>query len=66
MTIQPLTADWVSQFDQHLKALFAIDHNDAGMDDGDLRLFSDLPPRDAALAFGEEFGLDRVDQGWGA
>lgn len=66
MSIQPLTPEWTKQFDQQLKALFGIDHIDAGLDDGDLRLYSDLPPRDAALAFGQDYDLDRVDQGWGA
>lgn len=66
MSIQPLTPDWVQQFDQQLKALFGIDHADAGMDQSDLRLYCDLAPRDAALAFGEDYDLDRVDQGWGA
>lgn len=56
-----LTPEWISQFDHHLKELFAIDHVDAGMDESDLRLYSDLPPREAALAFGDDYDLERVD-----
>lgn len=55
-----LTPEWIAQFDQHMNELFAIDHTDAGMDESDLRLYSDLSPKDAALAFGDDYDLDRV------
>lgn len=66
MTAQPLNPDWIAQFDQHLKAMFAIDHVDAGLDEAGLARYSDLEPRDAALEFANDYDLDRVDQGWGA
>ena len=40
-----------------MQALFAIDHKDAGMDDVLLLRYADLPPREAALAFGEAYDL---------
>lgn len=43
---------------------FAIDHADAGMDQSLLECYSDLPAREAALAFGEDYELSRVDAFW--
>ena len=50
-------SEWLQQFDCELQALFAIDHKDAGMDDVLLLRYADLPPREAALAFGEAYDL---------
>lgn len=44
--------------------LFAIDHNDAGMDETLLDCYADLPPREAALAFGSDYDLERDDALW--
>lgn len=56
--------DWLRRFDAAMKHFFAIDHTDVGMDDEQLLRFADLTPRDAALAFGEKFDLDRADIYW--
>lgn len=53
--------DWLRGFDAAMKHFFAIDHNDAGMGEEQLSRYAELPPREAALAFGEKFDLDRAD-----
>ena len=45
---------WLEAFDKELLHLFAIDHRDAGMDEYLLSCYADLPPREAALAFGSD------------
>lgn len=55
---------WTQQFDEHLMRYYAINHHDAGLTDTELARYQDLPPSEAALAFGEDYGLERVDQGW--
>lgn len=52
---------WLEAFDEELLHLFAIDHSDAGMDEYQLGCYADLPPRDAALAFGSDYDLERDD-----
>ena len=59
-----IDSEWLRAFDEALLALFAIDHSDAGMDEFLLGCYADLPPRDAALAFGEDYDLDRDDALW--
>jgi len=59
-----IDSEWLKAFDEALLALFAIDHSDAGMDEFLLGCYADLPPRDAALAFGEDYDLDRDDALW--
>jgi len=56
---------WLRDFDTALKSMFAIDHEDAGLGDVELARYADLAPRDAALQFGEDYELQRVDIGWG-
>lgn len=55
---------WLAAFDRALKRHYAIDHVDAGMDEAHLSRYRDLPPHEAALTFGEDYDLDRVDTGW--
>lgn len=52
---------WLEAFDKELLHLFAIDHRDAGLDEYLLGCYADLPPRDAALAFGGDYDLVRDD-----
>lgn len=59
-----IDSEWLEAFDEALLALFAIHHSDAGMDEFLLGCYADLPPRDAALAFGEDYDLDRDDALW--
>ena len=59
-----ITASWRDAFNAALQSRFAITINDAGLTDTDLARYSDLPPEQAALQFGEDYDLDRVDQGW--
>ena len=56
---------WLSKLDDAMKVLFAIDHDDAGMSEEVLLCYADLSPREAALQFGEDYDLQRVDIGWG-
>lgn len=55
---------WLKDFDSEIKHLFAIDHIDAGMDDANLLRYSDLSPREAAVQFGDDYGLDRIPIHW--
>lgn len=50
---------WEKRFDAELKKLYGITINDT-----DPTLYKDLLPEDAALQWGEDYGLDRIDQGW--
>ena len=59
-----IDSEWLKELDEALLALFAINHSDAGMDEFLLGCYADLPPRDAALAFGEDYDLDRDDALW--
>ncbi len=56
--------EWLKAFDEAMVGLFAIDHSDAGMDEFLLGCYADLPPREAALAFGDDYDLDRDDALW--
>ena len=57
-----ISDSWLSSFDKQLKKFFGIDHKDAGMSDEQMLAYTDLEPRDAALAFGEDYDLDRIDR----
>lgn len=59
-----IDGDWLEAFDEAMLGFFAIDHADAGMDQCLLECYSDLPAREAALAFGEDYELCRVDTFW--
>lgn len=53
--------EWLKAFDEAMVGFFAIDHADAGMDEKELGWYADLPAKDAALAYGQDFDLCRVD-----
>jgi len=55
---------WLNSFDEHLKKFFGIDHHDAGLSDEHLLRYTDLEPREAALVYGEDYDLDRIDRGF--
>lgn len=59
-----IDATWLEAFDKELLHLFAIDHRDAGMDEHLLGCYADLPPPEAALAFGSDYDLERDDALW--
>ena len=59
-----IDAVWLQDFDEAMLGFFAIDHADAGMDERELSWYADLPAKDAALAYGEDFDLCRVDTFW--
>lgn len=59
-----IDAGWLRELDEAMLGYFAIDHADAGMDAGELSWYADLPPNDAALAYGQDFDLCRVDTFW--
>lgn len=56
--------NWLREFDSEMKRLFAIDHSEAGMGSKELSRYSDMPPREAALCFGEDYDLQRTDIDW--
>lgn len=57
---------WLEEFDQAMKRYFAIDHHDAGMSEADIARYRDLEPKEAALQYGEDYDLNRIDGPWGA
>lgn len=57
-----ISDSWLSSFDEQLKKFFGIDHKDAGISDEQMLAYVDLEPRDAAIAFGEDYDLDRIDK----
>lgn len=59
-----ITATWCDAFNAALQSHFAITIGDAGLTDTELSRYADLEPKAAALQFGEDYELDRVDQGW--
>lgn len=56
--------EWLREFDDAMMEFFAIDHSDAGMDEFLLARYMDLPAWEAALAFGEDYDLVRMDSFW--
>ena len=51
-------------FDEAMLEFYSIDHWDAGVDEYLLACYTDLPAREAALAFGEGYDLNRMDPFW--
>lgn len=64
MSMTRIDPAWLEAFDKELLHLFAVDHSDAGMDEYLLGCYADLPPHDAALAFGSDYDLERDDALW--
>lgn len=55
---------WIEAFDSHLRKFFGVDHTEVGLYEGEMILYNDLDPREAALVYGEENDLTRIDRGW--
>lgn len=55
---------WLGDFDAAMIRHFLIDHADVGMGEAELLRYADLPPEAAALQFGEDYELQRVDVDW--
>lgn len=58
------THQWCHAFNVALQTHFALSIDDAGLTDTELPRYADLGPKEAALTFGEDHDLDRVDHGW--
>lgn len=57
-------SDWLRDFDAAKLVFFGINHEEAGMDERELGWYADLPPKEAALTYGRDFDLCRVDTFW--
>ena len=57
-------AEWLREFDAAMRRFYLIDHEMAGMEEADLLLYADLPPEEAALGYGEDYDLQRMDTDW--
>ena len=55
---------WLLALDAQMHHLFGLGYADAGMDARVLRLYADLDPMEAALAYGNDYDLDRLDALW--
>jgi len=64
MVMTKFAPTWLESFDKELLNLLAIDHKNAGMDECLLGCYAELPPREAALAFGSDYDLERDDALW--
>lgn len=62
--LERIDSDWLRDFDAAMLVFFAINHKEAGMDEGELGWYADLPPKEAALAYGRDIDLCRVDTFW--
>ena len=54
----------VHRLQRRSAAHFALPIQNAGLTDTELSRYSDLQPKEAALTFGEDHDLERVDRGW--
>lgn len=55
---------WLQEFDESLRKCLAIDRCGAGISDAVVSRYADMPPRDAALQYGEDYDLQRIDLDW--
>jgi hypothetical protein len=62
--VTTINAQWCTAFNAALQAHFALPIQNAGLTDTELSRYSDLQPKEAALTFGEDHDLERVDRGW--
>ena len=62
--MKTINAQWRQAFDAALQTHFALSIDDAGLTDTELARYADLQPKEAALTFGEDHDLERVDRGW--
>lgn len=56
--------NWLQQFDEALRIHLAIAREPAGITDDVVRRYADLSPRDAALQYGEDYDLSRIEHDW--
>lgn len=63
-TSLPIDASWLDTFDTELKRMFGVRHDDVDANETTLAHFADLPPHEAALAFGSDYDLERDDALW--
>jgi len=66
VVMDSISPAWLGDFDAAMVRFFLIDHVDAGMGEAELLRYADLAPEAAALQFGEDYELQRVDVGWRA
>ena len=59
-----LDVTWLMEFDKALQEHLAIARHDAGITDEVARRYADLPPDEAALQYGEDYDLQRVNRDW--
>jgi len=64
MTMTPIDAEWLEDFDHALLSLFAITRREAGINTYLLGCYADLEPREAAMAYGNDYDLDRTPLLW--
>ncbi len=55
---------WLEEFDRLMLKFFGINHIDAGLSEDDLYRYTDMEPREAALVYGEDYDLKRIDGSW--
>jgi hypothetical protein len=55
---------WLQEFDVSLQKCLAIDRCGAGISDEVVFRYADMSPRDAALQYGEDYDLQRIDLDW--
>lgn len=56
-----IPANWLEAFNKHLTTLYGINHKDAGASDEELLRYTDLEPREAAIVYGEDYDIERID-----
>lgn len=61
-TNEPWEDKWLSDFNCFMKQFWGMNNQDAGMDAQHLSRYRDLEPNEAALTFGEDYDLDRIDR----
>jgi len=64
MTMTPIDADWLEDFDHALLSLFATTRREAGINAYLLGCYADLEPREAAMAYGNDYDLARTPLLW--
>lgn len=60
-----IDSDWLRDFNAAKLVFFAINHEEAGMDEGKIHWYVDSSAEEAALVYGWDFDLCRVDMFWG-
>ncbi|KAA8996517.1 hypothetical protein FJU31_12895 [Stenotrophomonas cyclobalanopsidis] len=64
MTMTPIDAEWLEDFDHALLSLFATTRREAGINAYLLGCYADLEPREAAMAYGNDYDLARTPLLW--